>query len=280
MRTAANCRAAFALAGWVWLTWAAAPAGSALAQRTTNDQTYAAVAEAVSKMAGRLSYDDITIRDPDTKTYDLVDCGTGRAKLGISDTDPQADAAGTAVWALLLRNRLSNMGLAEVGEPYIRRMEAMTVSLMGTDYGRISQARRDQISAEQLKVYNAMAQALNSTLRARHLRDGFRVEGGCGAGEVSYRLAPSDTSARLFVIKQFYFLVCQARGLDPLDRNRCSGWHEATGRDSLSGAGSYAYVAVWSDGSSTNGKFEITDKIADDIDSQRRKDLVVIPIRR
>jgi hypothetical protein len=84
----------------------------------------------------------------------------------------------------------------------------------------------------------------------------------------------------LFVIKEFYWLVCRARSINPEDRSECLGWTETTGRTDLTGSGVYRYQARWSDGKATQGSFRITDKMIDDIDSHHRSDTITIPVNR
>jgi hypothetical protein len=259
---------------WMVLGLVAFPAAASSEQETPNARIYAAMATAAAKMAEKLSYDSLYGGDPDSHTVALDDCGGGGLQLGLTESDPQFDAAATAVWAFLLRKKLASMRLTEVGEPYIRRIEQITIKDM-------SAVRHHELFDAKWPAVLDMARALNTALRARNLRAGFEESpSGCGAGEVAYRLVPSDKSAKLFVIKSFYFLVCQARGVDPFDRQNCNGWNEATDRERLTGAGRYAYVALWPDGTSTNGNFQITDKTVDDIRDERRKDLLVITIRR
>jgi hypothetical protein len=182
--------------------------------------------------------------------------------LGLTQQDPFFNEAATAVWAVLLRQKLSRLGLTDIGEPYIRRVEQVTLVRMPVrDGGEFSDAK-DPILQE-------MARALNSATHARNLPGGFVTEGGCGAGEVAYRLAPSDQSVRPFVIKLLHFLICKACGINPNAVDSCIGWQEATGRAHLAGSGAYRYLAQWPDGSITNGSFEINDRVISDITTVR-----------
>ena len=242
------------------------PVAPSSAQTTANEQQFTAMKTVAGRLVRGITFKS-QYRD------DVIDCGGGGVLLGLSESEPAFDMAATAVYVTLLRRRLTELGLADVGEPFIRQIEQITVA----------KHRRDEtIAAHQAKhaIAGKMGIALNTAMRNRNIKGAFEIEGGCGAGEVKYRLVPSDKAARLFVIKQFYFQVCEARGLEGFDQKKCEGWQEATGRDEMSGAGMYKYSAVWPDGKVTTGDFPVTDKLVDDINNERRKPVVSIPINR
>jgi len=53
---------------------------------------------------------------------------------------------------------------------------------------------------------------------------------GCGDGEIEVKIERYPNSARLHVINEFSFKVCQARHVDPYDAAACPGWFELLSR--------------------------------------------------
>ena len=89
------------------------------------------------------------------------------------------------------------------------------------------------------------------------------VQGGCGAGETAVLLRADPARATVWLITQFSFDVCKAKGLDPWDRGACGRWGEvALGRKTyLSGA--YVYQAHWAGGVKTRGQTAVTPSLDD-----------------
>jgi hypothetical protein len=242
------------------------PAAPSVAQNASSNERLGAMKTAATRALGGLTFDSVYDND-------LTDCGSGALSLGLGESDPSFQEAATAAYSVLLRKKLSGMGLADTGEPYIRKIEQLVFG----DNPRLTGKALDDAKA---KTVEEMARVLNAAIKSKHLDGNFTINGGCGAGEVKYQLVPSDPSARLFVIKQFYFQVCEARGVEPFDQQKCAGWQEATGRNQLSGAGIYKYSATWPDGKVTTGDFPITDRVIDGIDNAPQKSVVTIPIQR
>jgi hypothetical protein len=118
-------------------------------------------------------------------------------------------------------------------------------------------------------LLKALAHHLNEAIKDKHIKNiTFKNEGGCGAGELFYRIAVSPPQAKVHIIKAFYFLLCQAKGIDPLDLQSCYGWQDVlTGK--MEGAGLYKYLAVLPNGKQQSGGFEVTEADLDSMDNTK-----------
>jgi hypothetical protein len=82
------------------------------------------------------------------------------------------------------------------------------------------------------------------------------------------RHIPTQPTAKVHVIKTFYYMLCQARGVDPLDLQGCYGWQDVlTGK--MEGAGGYKYLALWPDGKRQSGSFEVTKAAMEPMDDAK-----------
>ena len=84
------------------------------------------------------------------------------------------------------------------------------------------------------------------------------VQGGCGAGETAVLLRTSPARATVWLITQFSFDVCKAKGLDPWDRGACGRWGEVALERKTYLSGSYVYQAQWVGGVKTRGQTSVT----------------------
>jgi hypothetical protein len=206
---------------------------------------------------------------------DLYSCGGGADALGLSPVDSLSgsdkfyEIADTAAWSVLLEKKLNAGGLADVGAPYISSMERLTVQMFGATSYRHSQENYNQYFEEKDSLLGRMAKQLNEWIARRNVRGiRFVAEGGCGAGELLYRIAVNPPTAKVHVIKAFYYMLCQARGVDPLDLQGCFGWQDVlTGK--MEGAAGYRYLALWPDGRRQSGSFEVTKAAFERMDSAK-----------
>lgn len=84
------------------------------------------------------------------------------------------------------------------------------------------------------------------------------VQGGCGAGETAVLLRTSPARATVWLITQFSFEVCKAKGLDPWDRGACGRWGEVALERKTYLSGAYVYQAQWGGGVKTRGQTSVT----------------------
>ncbi|WP_309606227.1 hypothetical protein [Phenylobacterium sp.] len=89
------------------------------------------------------------------------------------------------------------------------------------------------------------------------------VQGGCGAGETAVLLRASPARATVWLITQFSFDVCKAKGLDPWDRGACGRWGEVALDRKTYLSGSYVYQAQWAGGVKTRGQTSVTPSLDD-----------------
>lgn len=84
---------------------------------------------------------------------------------------------------------------------------------------------------------------------------GYGLE--CGAGEVPVFVKSSPDNAKIEIISDYDWRVCEALNLDPWDTKKCLGWSRvATNPIYLSGK--YNYIATWSDEHKEESDFELT----------------------
>jgi hypothetical protein len=146
---------------------------------------------------------------------DLYSCGGGAMALGLSESDSLSGSsryfqlADVAAWSVLLEKKLNTAGLANVAAPYITSMEQLTARI-DTSGGSTN---FDRYSKEKENLLRKLADQLNKAAADKGIRGlRFTVEGGCGAGELLYRVAVTPPSAKVHIIKTFYYMLCQARG--------------------------------------------------------------------
>jgi len=113
--------------------------------------------------------------------------------------------------------------------------------------------------AKYVQLLERMVKDLNTYGKSRKDLPRFVHEGGCGGGEVEVEIKTNPPGGTVSVISLFSYKLCQARGINPDDRERCSGWWEAVSvsEDLI---GEYQYHAEWPDGKKKKGKFRIGKK--------------------
>lgn len=104
---------------------------------------------------------------------------------------------------------------------------------------------------------NGPVARLAGALEARRARLQPRLppivaEGGCGAGEVMYRIRTLPGNGRVWLINAFAFHVCRARGADPWRIDDCR-WTEADLDRAAPLSGRYMYRVRWPDGAERRG---------------------------
>jgi hypothetical protein len=80
----------------------------------------------------------------------------------------------------------------------------------------------------------------------------------CGGGEIPIRLITRPESAKVYIIKLFDYTLCEARNIEPSDKERCFGWR-LNAPDVLDMSGWYQYQAIWPDGKVSSGRFSVAD---------------------
>lgn len=218
----------------------------------------AAMKEVAQGTLARSNYHDVFNSGDPPGEYDLFSCGSGALRLGLSDNDSLRgsaqyfELADVAAWSVLLDKLLVHLHLEDIGAPYIRRVEAFEVSNLQR---HIDIANYDD---QKSALLTPMAKELNTAIAARQSNSvkgtAFRVEGGCGAGELLYRIVARPSGAHVRVIKEFYYLLCKASNKPADDPDQCFGWQEAA-TSRMEGAGSYRYEANWPDGKISMGIF-------------------------
>lgn len=101
----------------------------------------------------------------------------------------------------------------------------------------------------------------------------FVLDDGCGAGDIDVKVAISPPSGQLFVISKFYFMLCKAQNIDPMNLAKCDRWNELHGSVSPL-AGDYYYLAKWSDGSIRCGQLGVNEA------ADKEKDLVIAKLEK
>ena len=79
-------------------------------------------------------------------------------------------------------------------------------------------------------------------------------ECGGGGSMITFKI-PAE--ARMFLIPPLYIKYCQNQGIDPSDRVACDHYREVIDGSEEMLAGLYTYVAIWSDGYTRTGQFEL-----------------------
>lgn len=102
-----------------------------------------------------------------------------------------------------------------------------------------------------------MAHALNRSLHRRS----YVVDGGCGAGEIPV-LGKIPVGSAALLINTFHLTLCQARGMDPWNRQACYGW-KAVGKVPMLLADAYRYVITMTNGSKKIGDVLVAEKMVE-----------------
>ncbi|WP_339758124.1 hypothetical protein [uncultured Hoeflea sp.] len=136
---------------------------------------------------------------------------------------------------------------------------------------------------ELLASFNLVAQKLAAELGASprsNRRLSGKAGGECGDGGFTVEFVSEPDGARLWVLYEFDFLLCQAKAIDPWNISRGSDcpWMETSvgsvdfDSEVYVDSGNYRFVARWPDGHETTGrrKLRASDYIRD------RGDVVVI----
>lgn len=76
---------------------------------------------------------------------------------------------------------------------------------------------------------------------------------GCGDGGITAIIQLDPPDARVWLISEFDYRLCELRGYDPKDRENCR-WREETGHIFSVVGGNYRFYAEWKDGRSVFGR--------------------------
>lgn len=101
----------------------------------------------------------------------------------------------------------------------------------------------------------------------------FEMDDGCGAGDIDVKVGINPPSGQLFVISKFFFMLCKAQNIDPMNLAKCDRWNEIHGSVSPL-AGDYYYLAKWSDGSIRCGQLGVNEA------ADKNKDLVIAKLQK
>jgi hypothetical protein len=85
----------------------------------------------------------------------------------------------------------------------------------------------------------------------------MNYELGCGAGEIVINVKLHPAEGQLWLISEFDWRLCRARGEDPWDRNACAGWSKLVGQH-LSLSGRYKFSVDWPTGKTTTATIDLT----------------------
>jgi len=81
----------------------------------------------------------------------------------------------------------------------------------------------------------------------------------CGDGEVFIKIDARPPGAKVWFLVEFYYMLCKAQGIDPLDMKVCDRWVEAA-TSVFAVAGDYRYLAVWPNGTKRTGLLQFNGK--------------------
>jgi hypothetical protein len=176
-----------------------------------------------------------------------MDCVASSDVIGLNDISDEAtalvDLAGfvidvqsamkvnkypEAVWVPLLtkfeNDRLNKFAQKRYAEPF-DRPESMPQRVFLTTL------------SEELNKYDSKHKLLNPKMRWSYM---------CGTGfrsDVYFKGTPSAN--RIEIIPVFWYMYCQRKGLDPLDRIKCNYWHDTSETKTELVGGEYYLRAYW-----------------------------------
>jgi hypothetical protein len=187
--------------------------------------------------------------------FDLIHCGSAEFVVDAFDDSLEAGLRSIAHWVIYWRRSLGSIGYPdEIWQPIVAKLEEDALAELpaavarepdNADYGYV------------IANYEWLPQLVDA-LNAYRLHGAPELpetvaDGACGDGEVyvKYELVPKEGS--LYVLSEFRFHHCRAKGLEPFDRVACDRWHLADSSELLFIAGQYRYLVEWSDRSTSQG---------------------------
>lgn len=191
--------------------------------------------------------------------FEVIDCNEGARSVEVAEPD-ETDAAlfALAQRVVLLERALKRDGysdaVAQSLRDYEQRELARLIEGRAPAPGDFSEAARGFAEDPEGRELYRFAEAAEAR-RARLQPDAppILAEGGCGAGETPYFIRTLPANGRAWLITEFYFQLCRRRGLDPWNREDCSGWGETIPTEERYLAGRYRYQARWPDGARGSG---------------------------
>lgn len=121
---------------------------------------------------------------------------------------------------------------------------------------------------EVLEIFGYTAERLASSLGPSPRTGKYvtaDIGGDCGDARFSVRFESEPAGARLWLITEFDFLLCEAKGNDPWSFNACPWYEETVGEVGLPiDSSNYRYVARWPNGSKTSGRRRLMIDLDDD----------------
>jgi hypothetical protein len=81
---------------------------------------------------------------------------------------------------------------------------------------------------------------------------------GCYNGGIETRITTEPPGARVWLLTEFDYKLCQHRGIDPWDLSDCR-WREETGKVISVVSGDYRVWADWGNGATTSSRRSFVD---------------------
>ena len=229
------------------------------------DYVAARTAARAASRATQANFTDSEVH-PGRKVFDLEFCSERDVEVGA-----ELDGRATAMEDLALKVSEIEAGLTRGGYAAavfagpLRRYEQQALARIAVraahprQHGRGDPWSTDPDDAARDADLTAMGRAVDAArARLQPRLPPVVVQGGCGAGETAVLLRADPARATVWLITQFSFEVCKAKGLDPWDRGACGRWGEVALERKTYLSGSYVYQAQWGGGVKTRGQTSVT----------------------
>lgn len=192
------------------------------------------------------------------KMYDLKYCFDGSDLL--SDSDPRVVPTTIALYVGLYRNLMDKLHIPRsVAGQTFASMEALAIAtLENTPRQRANQNKLNFtiLDGQLLRLQIRFRDDLRRYAKNKTGMPKFEFMGECGAGLAEISITTTPPGATVSYIPLFQYALCDHKGINPKDPDKCEGWLTATTLN-LDIVGIYHYLAVWPDGRQKRGKFAI-----------------------
>ena len=218
------------------------------------------IAAALHSTTARRPLSDLLFEfDDEPPYYDIIDCNADAP-----DPDGSEDEQ---IWGSLA------MQVARIEDDLTRlgyRREVFEAPLLAFERDSLD------MGAGELDLATPLAEALEAN-RQRLQPDKPRIvaDGGCGAGELSFRIRTAPAGGRVWIVNAFAFHVCSVRQPDPWALQACR-WTEVDEDAPELLSGRYFYQARWPDGTLRRGTRLLGYNLADGMEEGP----ILVTIRR
>lgn len=189
------------------------------------------------------------------RLYDLKYCFNGSDLL--PDSDPRVVPTTIALYVGLYKELLDKLHIPHsIADQTFTSMEALAIETLKKPALRPKQQYHwnfKTLDNQLLPLQVRLCDALRAYARNRPGMPKFMVMGECGAGEAQIMVTTLPPGGTVSYIPLFQYTLCERRGIDPKDPDKCEGWLTAPSLK-LDIVGVYHFFVVWPDGKSKRTK--------------------------